>query len=113
MTKFIVGALALATTGIALLQPAEARCFWNGFSTVCTHPHSHGYYVPHQYARPTKLVLFGHRRHANSGREHEIGQGNSTAPAAARAHAPVAAQKSQASDAHQPGRQDETKKEAH
>jgi len=111
MTRFIVGGLAVAAmTGIALMQPAEARCFWNGVNTVCTHPHSHGYYVLHHYARPTKLVLFAHRRHANRGREHEIGQGSSTPAGAAGPHAPPAVQKTQASDAQQPPRQDDTNK---
>jgi|tagenome__1003787_1003787.scaffolds.fasta_scaffold19372985_1 hypothetical protein len=34
--KFIFGALAAAAiAGVAFSQPAEARCFWNGFETVC------------------------------------------------------------------------------
>ena len=36
--KFSLGALAAATiAGVAFVQPAEARCFWNGFETVCVH----------------------------------------------------------------------------
>ena len=35
--KFVLSALAAASllVGIAALQSAEARCFWNGFETVC------------------------------------------------------------------------------
>jgi hypothetical protein len=36
--KFVLGAIAAAViTGAAFVQPAEARCFWNGFETVCIH----------------------------------------------------------------------------
>ena len=39
--RFILGALvAIAVAGVAFVQPAEARCFWNGFETVCVH---HGF----------------------------------------------------------------------
>ena len=38
MTQFIVGALAFAAmTGIAFVQPAEARCFLNGHRIACAH----------------------------------------------------------------------------
>ena len=38
--RFILGAItAVAIAGVAFVQPAEARCFWNGFETVCTHHH--------------------------------------------------------------------------
>ena len=38
--KIIVGALAAATLliGVAATQPAEARCFWNGFAWQCWQP---------------------------------------------------------------------------
>jgi len=40
--KFILGALAaVAIAGVAFVQPAEARCFWNGLETVCVH-HDYG-----------------------------------------------------------------------
>jgi hypothetical protein len=29
--------MAAAIAGVAFVQPAEARCFWNGFETVCVH----------------------------------------------------------------------------
>ena len=36
--RYILGAIvAAAITGVAFVQPAEARCFWNGFETVCVH----------------------------------------------------------------------------
>jgi hypothetical protein len=38
--KFILGAVAAAViAGAAFVQPAEARCFWNGFETVCVQHH--------------------------------------------------------------------------
>ena len=37
--KFVLGALAAAViAGVAFVQPAEARCFWNGFAMECFHP---------------------------------------------------------------------------
>ena len=36
--EYILGAIvAAAIAGVAFVQPAEARCFWNGFETVCVH----------------------------------------------------------------------------
>jgi hypothetical protein len=36
--RFILGAIMAAViAGVAFVQPAEARCFWNGFETVCVH----------------------------------------------------------------------------
>ena len=36
--KVIFGAVAAAMlVGAVWAQPAEARCFWNGFETVCVH----------------------------------------------------------------------------
>ena len=29
---------ATALTGLAMVQPAEARCFWNGFDVECHYP---------------------------------------------------------------------------
>ena len=29
---------ATAVTSLALIQPAEARCFWNGFDMECHYP---------------------------------------------------------------------------
>jgi hypothetical protein len=47
--KFVLGAVAAALlAGAAFVQPAEARCFWNGFETVCVH---------HNYP------MFGYREH--------------------------------------------------
>jgi hypothetical protein len=49
--KFILGTLmALAVTAVAFVQPAEARCFWNGFETVCVH--HHGFFGPYGFDRP-------------------------------------------------------------
>ena len=51
--KVLLGAFAAITllVGIAASQPAEARCFWNGFETVCVH-HGfgpEGFYRHHMY----------------------------------------------------------------
>ena len=36
--KFALGVLAAAViAGVAFVQPAEARCFWNGFAMECFH----------------------------------------------------------------------------
>jgi len=39
--KFFLSALTAVTllAGIAASQPAEARCFWNGFGWECVHHH--------------------------------------------------------------------------
>ena len=46
--RFILGTImAAAVASIAFVQPAEARCFWNGFETVCVHHSFPGYH--HRY----------------------------------------------------------------
>jgi hypothetical protein len=48
--KIIVGALAAVTllVGVAASQPAEARCFWNGFAWECWHHYRHhGWHHPY------------------------------------------------------------------
>jgi hypothetical protein len=48
--RFIIGTLlAAAVTGAAFVHPAEARCFWNGFETVCVHHHGFGFERPFAY----------------------------------------------------------------
>jgi len=50
--KFVFGTLAAAViAGVAFVQPAQARCFWNGFETVCVH-HMYRDYVYRDYDRP-------------------------------------------------------------
>ena len=43
--KFILSALAAVAllVGVAASQPAEARCFWNGFAMECYHSAPFGY----------------------------------------------------------------------
>ena len=53
--RIVLGALTAMTllVGVAAAQPAEARCFWNGFAMECYHPyHSWGWHRPyfHGYA---------------------------------------------------------------
>jgi hypothetical protein len=47
--KFVLGALAAVTllVGVAASQPAEARCFWNGYVWQCWHPHHYWYWRHH------------------------------------------------------------------
>jgi hypothetical protein len=36
--KYVLGAVAaVLIAGAAFVQPAEARCFWNGFAMECFH----------------------------------------------------------------------------
>ena len=51
--KFILSALAAVAllVGVAASQPAEARCFWNGFALECYHPHF-GYWDRPWWDRP-------------------------------------------------------------
>ena len=39
--KYVLGALTavMLLVGVAAAQPAEARCFWNGYGWQCWHPH--------------------------------------------------------------------------
>jgi hypothetical protein len=47
--KFVLGAVAAALlAGAAFVQPAEARCFWNGFAMECFHSGPH-YWHRHFY----------------------------------------------------------------
>jgi hypothetical protein len=51
--KIVLGALAAATllVGVAASQPAEARCFWNGYGWQCWHSHHYwgGWHRHHWY----------------------------------------------------------------
>jgi len=51
--KYLVGALAAVTliVGFAASQPAEARCFWDGFNWVCVQRHHHWTDRPHAFYR--------------------------------------------------------------
>ena len=41
MRKFVLATLAALAIGTAAFaQPAEARCWWNGFAWHCWHPHA-------------------------------------------------------------------------
>jgi hypothetical protein len=46
--KIVLGALAAVAlfAGVAVSQPAEARCFWNGFAMECFHRPHWGYWHP-------------------------------------------------------------------
>jgi len=58
--KKIVMALALVMfAGLFWSSAAEARCWWNGYRTVCTHRHYYGYYNPYLYYRPYYYGYYG------------------------------------------------------
>ena len=51
MRNLVIATLATFLLGIAVLaQPAEARCFWNGFAMECYH--HPGWYGRHHYWGP-------------------------------------------------------------
>jgi hypothetical protein len=55
--KYLLSAFAaVVLIGFATATPAEARCWWNGWSWVCA-PRYYGYYRP--YYRP----WWGYHRH--------------------------------------------------
>jgi hypothetical protein len=49
--KFILSALAAVTllVGVAASQPAEARCFWNGYGWNCYHGYGHHWWWRHHH----------------------------------------------------------------
>jgi hypothetical protein len=48
--KYVLGALAAVTllVGVAASQPAEARCYFDGYYWHCWHPHYYGYWRWHR-----------------------------------------------------------------
>ncbi len=54
MMKIILGAVAAVTllVGVAASQPAEARCFWNGYAMECYRPYHGDWWWRHHYYRP-------------------------------------------------------------
>jgi hypothetical protein len=53
--RFVLGAVAAALlAGAAFVQPAEARCFWNGFAMECYHSNPYWGHRPfyRDYDRP-------------------------------------------------------------
>ena len=57
MKKMVVALAAVIVAVLLWSQPAEARCWWNGFRTVCTHRHYWGY--PYRYYRPYYYGYYG------------------------------------------------------
>ena len=50
--KYILGTVAAAMlAGAVFVQPAEARCWWNGFETVCVHHFYPHHWWHHRYWR--------------------------------------------------------------
>jgi hypothetical protein len=58
MKKMVVAVAAVIVAALLWSQPAEARCWWNGFRTVCTHRHYWGY-NPYRYYRPYYYGSYG------------------------------------------------------
>lgn len=54
MKKIVLALAAVMFAALLWSQPAEARCWWNGFRTVCTHHYYHhwGYGGYYPYYRP-------------------------------------------------------------
>jgi hypothetical protein len=43
--KYVLGAVAAALlVGATFVQPAQARCFWNGFAMECFHSNPYGWH---------------------------------------------------------------------
>src|SRR5437764_111511 len=48
--NLVLAALAALSIGTAAFaHPAEARCWWNGYSRVCGNPHSEWWYRHHHW----------------------------------------------------------------
>jgi hypothetical protein len=51
MKKIALAAVAAVVLGTAALSsPAEARCWWNGYTWHCSHPNAAWWYYHHPYA---------------------------------------------------------------
>jgi len=57
MRKIAIALASIVVAGLLWSQPAEARCWWNGYRTVCTH-HRHHWYGYHYY-RPYYYGYYG------------------------------------------------------
>jgi hypothetical protein len=53
MRNIVIATIAAFLFGTAALaQPAEARCFWNGFAMECWHHPHHDWWARHHYWGP-------------------------------------------------------------
>jgi hypothetical protein len=53
--KILMALAVVMLAGLFWSQPAEARCWWNGFRWHCTHYYRHHYwsgYYPYRYYHP-------------------------------------------------------------
>lgn len=48
--------------GLFWSPPAEARCWWNGFRTVCTHHGHHYWHARYWYPRYYRPYYYGYYR---------------------------------------------------
>ena len=54
MKKIVMTLAFVMFAGLFMSSAAEARCWWNGYRTVCTHYRHYwsGHYYPYRYYRP-------------------------------------------------------------
>ena len=73
--KTVLGALAVVTLAMTLwTSAAEARCWWNGFTTVCSRPYyGGGPYWRRSYYRHGGYYGYGHRYYGDRGYGHYRG----------------------------------------
>jgi len=65
MRKFVLATLAALAIGTAAFaQPAEARCWWNGYSWHCWSPHAWWWRHHHPYWRHYGWGYGPHWHHA-------------------------------------------------
>jgi hypothetical protein len=50
MKYLLSGLAAFLLLGAVMSTPAEARCWWNGWTTVCAPGYGYGYYRPYYRA---------------------------------------------------------------
>ena len=62
--KFILGALAAVAVfvGVAASQPADARCYWNGYGWQCVQRPHYGYWQQRHWGRE-RPYRYGYRHH--------------------------------------------------
>ena len=54
MKKIVMALAVIMLAGLFWPSQAEARCWWNGYRTQCTHYRHYwsGHYYPYRYYRP-------------------------------------------------------------
>jgi hypothetical protein len=61
MKKIVMTLAFVMFAGLFMSSAAEARCWWNGYRTVCTHRHYwSGHYYPYRYYRAYPPYYYGY-----------------------------------------------------